>query len=319
MARALRSPLLHFLVLGAALVAFRARFEASDGERPSIVIAARERARLREAWTEVHGTPPAGAVEERLVRDAIDEEVLYREALARGFDRRDEAVRERLVRLGGFVGEETAADRAALEHEARRLGLAHTDLVVRRQLVEMMRLASGRVGPEDLPSEADLQAYLAQQAGEFAQPARARLTHIFLSAATRGAALPADAAALLAALRASGTPPDQAVRGGDVFIRGADFDAPPAELERVFGAGFAAAVDAAVPGGWIGPVRSAYGLHLVWVHAREPARTPALAAVRGRVLHRWLRERSAARAREALAAMRARYAVVTADVASRGR
>src|SRR5437773_8464741 len=60
---------------------------------------------------------------------------------------------------------------------------------------------------------------------------------------------------------------------------------------------------------WVGPVRSSYGLHLVWVHAREPGRTPALAEVRGRVVRRWLRERSEQREREAMEEMRARYVV----------
>src|SRR5581483_11723945 len=62
--------------------------------RPRIVI---DVARLRETWAAEHGAPPSGAAEAALVRDAIDEEVLYREALARGFDRRDATVRERLV------------------------------------------------------------------------------------------------------------------------------------------------------------------------------------------------------------------------------
>src|SRR5204863_121676 len=83
------------------------------------------------------------------------EEVLYREALARGFDRRDAAVRERLVRLGGFVSEEAGGSRDVLEREARRLGLERSDLVVRRHLVEMMRLAAGWLGPDDRPSEAE--------------------------------------------------------------------------------------------------------------------------------------------------------------------
>ena len=96
---------------------------------------------------------------------------------------------------------------------------------------------------------------------------------------------------------------------GDAFIRGAEVDGTPADLERTFGPGFAAAVGAAPLRTWVGPVRSTYGLHLVWVHAREPGRTPALAEVRGRVVQRWLRERSEQREREAMEEMRARYVV----------
>ena len=150
MARVLRAPLLHFLVIGALLLGLRAWWEPASVPRARIVIGAADLARLRETWTEEHDAPPSGAAaEEALVRDAIDEEVLYREALARGFDRRDAAVRERLVRLGGFVSEEAGGSRDVLEREARRLGLERSDLVVRRHLVEMMQLAAGWLGPHD--------------------------------------------------------------------------------------------------------------------------------------------------------------------------
>jgi hypothetical protein len=310
MARMLRAPLLHFLVIGGAILALRTWWdpERAVGSRPRMIIGAADLARLRGAWTEEHGAPPGRAAEAALVRAAIDEEVLYREALARGFDRQDDAVRERLVRLGGFVGEETG-DRDALEREARRLGLERSDLVVRRHLVEMMRLAAGWLGPADMPSEADLQAYLERHAEEFAEPARTRLTQVYLSEEARGSAAARDARELLDELRRTGTPPERAAGVGDAFIRGAEADGSRADLERTFGPGFAEAVDAAPLGTWVGPVRSSYGLHLVWVHARTAGWVPALSQVRGRVLHRVLRERSEQRAREALAAMRARYAV----------
>ena len=58
---------------------------------------------------------------------------------------------------------------------------------------------------------------------------------------------------------------------------------------------------------WAGPIPSSYGLHLVWVHEREPAGVPALGAVRSRVVHALLEERRQARLRERMAALRARY------------
>src|SRR5204863_8118124 len=152
----------HFLVLGGALLAVRGWLDPALPPRPRLVIHAADVARLAETWTEEHGAPPDAAAKQRLLDEAIDEEVLYREALARSFDRRDSAVRERLVRLGSFVGEETAQDRESLEREARRLGLERSDLVIRRHLIEMMRLAAGRVGEGDLPSVAEVRGRLLQ-------------------------------------------------------------------------------------------------------------------------------------------------------------
>jgi hypothetical protein len=313
MIRVLQAPLVHFLAIGGALLALRTWWDpARDvAPRPRIVIDAADVGRLRETWAAEHGAPPGAAAEAALVRDAIDEEVLYHEAVARGFDRRDPAVQERLVRLGGFVGED-AGGREALEREARRLGLERSDLVVRRHLVEMMRLAAGWLGPEDVPSEADIERYFAGHADELAGPARTRLTHVYLSQDARGAATPADAFTLLGVLRATAAPPEspeEAAARGNAFVRGAEIDGTPADLARIFGPGFAEAVDAAPLHTWVGPVRSSYGLHLVWVRGRDPGRIPTLAAVRGRVSQRLLRERREQREREAIEAMRARYTV----------
>jgi len=218
MTRLLRAPLLHFVVLGAALLAIRERVDPEPPPRPALVINSADIARLAEAWSEEHGAPPDAAARRRLVDAAIDEEVLYREAIARGFDRRDEAVRERLVRLGSFVGEETARDREALERDARRLGLTRSDLVIRHHLVEMMRLVAGQVTERDLPSETELADYLAHHADEFAEPARVRLTHVYFAADARGDHAAADARAVLAELAGAGSA--AGAGRGDGFVRG---------------------------------------------------------------------------------------------------
>jgi len=314
MRRVLRAPLLHFLVLGTVLLAARTWWERdARPERARIVFTADDLARLRAAYVEEHGAPPGPAAEAALVRDAIDEEVLYREALAAGFDRGDAAVGERLARLGSFLGEDQGTGPGAVEREARRLGLERSDVVIRRHLVEMMRLATLKPARADLPTDADLQAYLDAHAAEFSAPPTVRLTQVYLSAATRGPALAADAAALLAELRRRGAGPEAAAGAGDPFLQGADVGpAPVAEIGRLFGHGFAAAADAAPLGAWVGPVRSSYGLHLVWVRARDAGRLPPLSAVRSRVVLALLAERGRERSAERMRALRAHYDVEVA-------
>jgi len=91
----------------------------------------------------------------------------------------------------------------------------------------------------------------------------------------------------------------------------------PAELQGVtrgdvaaqFGDELAAALDTAPPDRWFGPVRSAYGVHLIRVGAREPGRAAALGDVRDAV-ERDVREARASAAREqSYARLRARYTV----------
>jgi hypothetical protein len=314
MRRALRVPLLHFLVLGAALVAVRARWEARDApqEQPArIVLSAADVSRLEDTWRIEHGASPGPAAEAALIQDAVDEEILHREALAAGFDRLDGTVRERLVRLGTFLGER--GDRDGLEREARRLGLERSDVVVRRHLVDMMRLSIGRPAPSDLPAEPELQAYLVAHADVFGRPSALRLAHVYLSDAARGAAAAGDATALLDTLRRTGAGPDAAARAGDPFIRGAEIGPAAAEeLARIFGGDFARAAADAPAGVWLGPVRSTYGLHLVWVREHLPGRLPPLETVRNQVILRLLAERGAERAEQRMRVLRARYDVEVA-------
>jgi parvulin-like peptidyl-prolyl isomerase len=65
----------------------------------------------------------------------------------------------------------------------------------------------------------------------------------------------------------------------------------------------------AAAGSWVGPLRSAYGLHLVFVTAVEPAALPPFEAVRPAVEREWFAEHRAAAQTAQYQALRARYQV----------
>lgn len=311
--RLLRAPAVHFVVAGGLLFAAHTWWwgrDAPDAARPRIVITADDVGRLRNEWAEQHGAPPDTATERALVDDAVDEEVLHREALAAGFDHRDRFVAERLVNLGRFLGEATEGGAQAVEQEARRLGLAERDVVIRRHLVQLMRLALARLGPADMPDDSELATYLASHSALFAHAEQVRLTHVYLGRDRHGRALEGDAVQLLDELRRAGTQPDDAPSRGDPFLRGAHVDAASEDdLARTFGRAFVEAIRAAPVGQWVGPVPSSYGLHLVWIHERIPARVPSLDNVRAQVAHRMLDERAAGRLRDRLDSLRDHYEV----------
>jgi hypothetical protein len=312
--RLVTAPALHFLVIGATLLAgdhwLRAGVVvASDAGARTITITAADRERLRQDWQQQTGAPPTTAEERALLRQEIDDQILLHEAVARGLARGDRVVRTRLAQLASFVGESGGEEE--LVHDARRLGLDKSDLVVRRYLVQTMRLIAGRPGRGDTVTEADLAAWFEAHRDQYRQPARIDLTHVYLSRDRRRATLAADAAALLARLRAGRVPPGRAKGLGDPFIRGCELTAnSPGDLDRTFGPGFADAVAGLPVGVWSGPIPSAYGLHLVWVRRRAPATTPPLAAVRNQVVQALLEERRQARIRKRLDEWRRRYVVV---------
>jgi hypothetical protein len=248
---------------------------------------------------------PHAAQVPRLAAAGDDEDaLLFEVALAAELDRTDSLVRDRLRTLARFLAlaPDTAGD-ADLEHEARALGLVRSDPIIRRHLVDLMRLAAATLPPAALPDEGALRAAYAAHLDAYALPARVRLTHVYLSRDRRGADLERDAAALATMLRQRGL---EAARGlGDGFSRGATIGpATAADLARVFGARFADAVAVLPAGQWSAPIASPYGLHLVWIEARLPAASPPYEAVRNQVLHAWLRERRADQLSAALASLR---------------
>lgn len=124
----LREPLVHFVALGAVLFAVDALREDGAERAPDrIVVSEVVRADLVEQWEQSRGAPPDEAELERLVERWIDEEVLYREGLARGLGRDDPAVRARVVSQMAFVLEEQVAAPPPTEAELREWYEAHLD------------------------------------------------------------------------------------------------------------------------------------------------------------------------------------------------
>ncbi len=321
--RRLRHPALHFAVLGALLFAAHVALRPQpEPERVPLVLGLERIERLKREYASKTGLAPTPEDVRALVAREIDEEVLYREALALGLDRRDRGVQWRLIEKMTFLGggEEASPDRAVLLEEARSLGFDRDDVVVRRILIEQMRQRLKYAGSVAPPADAELEAWLDEQRERFTLPARARLSQVFLSRDRRGEALAGDAAALLERLRRQDPQAQEAAALGDPFPLESDAGwTTDAELAARFGEEFAAAVAALEPGRWSAPVASPFGLHLVFVHERTPPGRPSLAAVRGNVLYGLLAERREASFERGLRRLRERYDVRVEWPASAGQ
>jgi hypothetical protein len=271
--------LLLFALLGSGLFAADRLWWGVEPPAPVVIPAARVAA-IEAELARVIGRPPSDAELARAIEPEIDDELLYREALARGYDQGDPVVYRRLVQNLRFAGAPDTRDDASLYREALALGMQHSDVVVRRRLVQRMRFdleASGDAAPDD---EA-LRAHYTRHADAYRSDARVRFTQLYF-APERGAA----AAQRLAALRAEGVAPGADAAHPDPFLYPpAQPSQTEAELADRFGDAFAAGVFAAGPGAWAGPIRSAYGSHLVWVHEHEPGRALGFDEVRERVRH----------------------------------
>lgn len=280
--RLLREPLLHFLLAGAAIYMAWAHWGPAEGDSRRIVVD--RGALLRFMQYQSQAFEPG--------------------SFAARLDAMDDAQRRQLI--ADFVREE------ALYREAQALGLERGDYVMRQRLVQKMNfLLESQDSAE--PSDAQLQAYLAQHALLYRVAPSWTFTHVFVDAA----ALPAAEAerrarALLARLNQQHAGFNDAPRYSDRYPFLQNYVERTGEyIESHFGKAFATAlqslpVDAAR---WQGPLRSDQGWHVVLVTAHSPQRDPSLAEIRAQVRDDYRRDAAAARQEQAVREVIGRYKV----------
>ncbi len=324
--RLIRAPALHFLALGALLFTVSQRSSQSPAPAPrdAIVITAARIAEIRDDYQRTVGADPTPTELAALIDREAEEQMLYHEALLLGLDRGDRTVEWRVVEKMRFLYGDAAGDNAHAYRRGLALGLARDDIMVRNALVTKMRLlakaASRKQEPDGIALDRVLEQYFRDHRDAYAQPERLNVTHVFLSAARRAASLETDAQSLRERLQESRATPETAARWGDAFAAGnALRNVAPSALVKTFGEAFTTAVLELEPGRWSEPIRSPYGLHLVWVSNRQVVSVPAFEAVRSRVLRAFRAERNARYLAMMLAELRQAYAVrVEQDDHARG-
>jgi hypothetical protein len=266
-----REPLVHFLLIGAALFVLWRFLGDQRGTQPeAVVITPGQVERLAQQWTKTHLRPPSAEELTGLVDQEVDEEILYREAVAMGLDRDDAVVRRRLAVKIDFLTDDMAA-------------------------------AAN-------PTEEELQTYLQQHAGKFNVEGLISFSQIYINRSQRGNAADGEATRLLAIVNGKSGTTWQSL--SDALPLPTDFRAAnSAEISRHFGRDFPAKLAGLPVGGWSGPIESRYGLHLIRVHERTPGRTPPLQEVREAVANQWRITKREELNAAAQRRRRARYAV----------
>ncbi|MHC4849767.1 MAG: peptidyl-prolyl cis-trans isomerase [Planctomycetota bacterium] len=244
----LKSPLLHFVLLGvAAFAVFQATREPAEvAPRDEIVVTAGQVEQLVEVFAKTWQRPPTREELDNLIERRVREEVFYREALIAQLDKEDAIVRRRMQQKLEFMLEDIA----------------------------------GQV----TPTEQELQAFLAANADRFRKEPRFSFRHIYFSADKRDDAA-GDARALLAKLKPK---TDTSSLGDRLMMIAPEFrDAPQREVARAFGREFSELLAQAPLSVWSGPIRSGYGLHLVFLSSRADGRIARLDEVREAVVREW--------------------------------
>jgi hypothetical protein len=254
MKRLLKEPLLHFLVLGAAIFAvYNWLPRHTSSEQRNIAITRGEIENLATIFARSWQRSPTEEELAGLVRDRVREEVYCREAKA--------------------------------------LGLDTDDSVIRRRLRQKMEFVSDDLATQGEPSDADLNTYLQAHPDSFRLAERFTFRQVYFNPAKHRENLARDAAQLLAQLNQAGAKADVSEVGDSSLLEDMFKSVSASEVAAQLGEKFAAKLDELSPNRWQGPVESSYGMHLVFIEERTKGRVPELAEVRDAVQREWANER----------------------------
>ena len=265
---------MHFAVAGALLFTASLALDREPTETGSTVVSvsAVRIDQARDVFVSKHHRAPTDDEIAGIVRHLVNQEILFRHALSLGLDQQ-EPVQRRLAQIATFVSETPEAtsrlagdDLAARAEEAKRLGLHHDDVVVRRILVDSAtRLIRGAVLARE-PSEEALREHLARQPDRFREPET--LAFDWRYAAARDTERRAQSVSTERRAQTKAQSVSEQSR---------------ADLARRFGRQFLDRLDTTQIGEWQGPIASRNGTIEVRVTRHRPERTASLDEVRAEV------------------------------------
>ena len=251
--KVLREPLVHFLAFALAIFAVYGALNRSDSVTPGRIVVTQARIeQIATLFTRTWQRPPSPSELKGLIDDYIKDEVYYREAL--------------------------------------KLGLEADDTVIRRRLRQKMEFLSDAANETLNPTEAELAEYLNAHAEKFAVEPAVAFRQVYLNPERRGDKTNEDAKTALEALRSDASLDPASV--GDATLLPTELSlTSKASVSQSFGPAFAEEVTKSAPGNWVGPIKSAFGSHLVRVQEISPGRVPTLAEVRDAVQRDWASEK----------------------------
>lgn len=251
----LREPLLHFLLLGSVMFGayyFVAGQTSNNNEpREEIVVSEGQIDVLILGFEKVWQRLPTPRELEGLVQAHIREEVMYREALAMGLDRNDTIIRRRLQQKLEFLSEDIAS--------------------------------------LSTPTKEELEAFLAENPDRYRQQATVSFRQIYFNTSERGEQAETDAELLLNQLRDHSLDEDWIAEAGDRLLMIQDIfqNTSERDIRRELGTEFVQELASLPTGSWQGPIKSGFGLHLVYIESYIPGVVPPLNEIQEAVFSEW--------------------------------
>ncbi|PLW67305.1 peptidyl-prolyl cis-trans isomerase [Pseudohalioglobus lutimaris] len=302
----LNRPWIHFLVLGIVLFWARGKFFPE----PLTVVGPLSEARLetlQQQWFSTVGRMPSEEQLQRMADAELDRDMMFQRAMELELHLYDTVVYQRLLRNMHFLQLAEGKSDEELYEQALEMRLHLGDEVIKRrmiQVVEQLMLASN---PPAAPTEAEVRAEFEQRRDELRRPPRYTIEHLYFSRERED-----EVSAVIERVLSRKLSAEDARQFSSPFLPGYRFvSQTPDQLARHFGAAFVDNLEEAGPraGEWVGPVRSTYGLHYVFVSELEPGRDAELEEVRKQLERDLVSRARTASLAESIEALRENYEV----------
>jgi peptidyl-prolyl cis-trans isomerase C len=255
-----QNPITHIILFGfflaiVLLISFGIPTNKEDNRR--IVITNTDVQQLWVAFKRTWQRDPTPTELRGQIQNFVREEVLYREALNRDYDR--------------------------------------DDIIIKRSLVRKMDfLAEGQVQAKNI-TEDEIKAYYNLRRERYRIPPRISFSHIYFNLDQRGKQAENDVKQTIDKLK-NLTPEtaDLADFGDRFMLKYRYTDQTPRDIQSQFGEEFSSQLIGLEPGKWHGPIVSGYGLHAVYLENRVESRIPDWTEVSDQILNDLLLEEKTA-------------------------
>lgn len=269
----LNQPWIHFILLGCLLYYLQGLFFPEP--KPVVGPLTQERIEaLQQQWLAGTGRLPSAQQLDRMVSAELDRDMLFHRALELDLHLYDTVVYQRLLRNMSFLQLGEGLSEQELYEQALEMRLHLSDEVIKRRLIQIMEQLLLGFSPPEPVTEEELQAEFESRREELRRPPRYSIEHVYFNSERE-----AEAEAAIARINSESLDAAAALELSSPFLPGYRFiRQSPDQLARQFGSAFVSNLEAAGPqaGSWVGPVRSTYGLHYVWVNEIEAAREATL-------------------------------------------
>ncbi len=270
-----KEPLVYFFVLGFVVFGLHSylnRANQEDTDPFTVDVTSADIEWIRSSWEARMKRQPMQHELQELINRFIRDEILFREAMAMDLDDRDLVIQRRLVQKLTFVFEDLA------------------------ETIE--------------PTDNELINYMRENQEKYRIPEMKSFTQIYFNPEKRKEAME-EAKTVLGRLKQAKRAPEKAVSLGDTIMIDSSFrQKSPDEVARILGREFADKLFSIDEKGWQGPIRSTFGLHLVYISDQIASRMPEFENIRKNVQYDFMYDRKKKVIDSAYNAVKSRYTIL---------